>query len=644
MAKKISRKTMTQTIEGKTTREARDEESMQGKFYWWKAKDNDETLAKQIGSTIRFIQEHQSNRVNQLTTSTRLYGNSESYNQLGGAFIRAGNAQASPTASRISFNLCASVVDTLTAQIAKNKTVPTFITSGGIWGLQRKAEQLSKFVEGCFYENNAHEKLTYQFRDGGIWGDGILHPHRDANDRAAVERVLPHEIVIDLYESAVTAPKQMHWVKVADRNVILEQYGDTPEHIAAIQSCSPVGFEEGNLSGSAADLITIAQSWHLKSGPDAEDGVVAITLPDCGHTLDCSEYDKDYFPFVILSYSKRAIGFWGQGACERLQNLQGEVNRGMILMQKSMWMGGSFKILSHISDKVPTSHFNNETGPIIKWSGAVPPEYIAPQFIQGDVVPWIDSLIAKGFQQEGVSQMQSANMKPMGIDSGAALRTYDQIAEDRQLFVAQRCEGAALELARQLIEIVKDVYKEKGKYEVKFPNTNFLETIDWSDINLSMDEYWLKAFPTSSLPEEPSAKLQTVQEYVQAGFISPRSARRLLAMPDVEMSDKLANAAEELICKSIEEILYDGKNVRPDSEWDLKLAQDYGLKYMNYAKLNNCPLPRLRLLRKFNGYVNDALGLTTPPMPMGPGPGMPQANPLPTPTSQLIPNVNQAAA
>ena len=65
------------------------------------------------------------------------------------------------------------VVDTLTAQVAKNKVVPTFITSGGVWGMQRKAELLNKFIEGVFYENNAHETIVYGARDAGVcvWGD-----------------------------------------------------------------------------------------------------------------------------------------------------------------------------------------------------------------------------------------------------------------------------------------------------------------------------------------------------------------------------------------------------------------------------------------------------------------------------------------
>lgn len=655
MTKTMERKNMTQSIDGKVTREAKEDGGALGKYYWWKravlddskeTKAEDAALAQEIASTIQFIANHQHGRIEQLTIATRLYGNSNAYCQLGASFGRGSvSSTSTPSANRISFNLCASVVDTLTAQIARQKVVPTFITSGGVWGMQRKAENLSKFIEGLFYEQNAHEKLTYQFRDGSVWGDGILHVYRNDKDRPELERVPPHEILVDTVESVVVnKTRQLHRIKICDRGVLAEMF---PEHEETIMSASPANYKDLGADGSAADLIAVSESWHLRSGEKAKDGLRVMTLLDNSTILLKELYEKDYFPFVILPYSKRILGFWGQGACERLQNLQGEINRLMITIQKCMWLGSGFKILSHISDKVPVQHFNNEIAPIIKWSGSIAPQYISPQFVQPEISPYIDSLIAKGYQQEGVSQLAASNLKPQGVNSGAALRTFDSIAEDRQLFTAQRVENAALEVARQMIEVVRDVFKEKKQFKVNYPNTNFVESIDWKDIDLQRDEYWLKAFPTSSLPEEPAAKLETVQEYMQAGLISPRAGRRLLAMPDVEMSDKIANAAEELICKSIEDILYDGDEIIPEGTWDLVLAKSLYLQYMNYAQLNNCPENRLQDLREFGSRIDDLSGASQPPPPPQPGGsamGAPQAMPAPQPVSNMIQNVPGAAA
>src|SRR5665213_87699 len=169
--------------------EAVQDKDVEGKYYWWKSLEND--MAHQIQSTVKFIQTHSPTRLEQLTASTRLYGNSSAFNFIGPALSRSASASANTQSNRISFNLCSSVVDTLTSKIAKNKVIPSFITSGGVWGMQRKAEQLSKFTDGMFYDQNVHSKGVYAFRDAAVWGTGILHIFEE-DDQIKVERAMPH--------------------------------------------------------------------------------------------------------------------------------------------------------------------------------------------------------------------------------------------------------------------------------------------------------------------------------------------------------------------------------------------------------------------------------------------------------------------
>lgn len=631
-----------------------DKDKPLGRFDWWSEED-DTKMANQIDQTINFMQRHQSARMEQITVSTRLYGNTAAFSLMGSAFTRASSVSPSPSSQRISYNLCSSVIDTLTSQVAKDKIIPTFITSGGKWGMQRKAENLSKFIDGCFYENKVHPKIVEQFNDGGVWGDGLLYVYRGEDDRVKVERCLPHELVVDEVAAMVSEPTEMHRVKICARNVLKYMYRDDEEAVEKIEKAMPANMQDVSGQASAEDLITMTQSWHLPSGPEADDGVCVVCVGDqVLTTKDKRAWDKDYFPFPHFRYKKRKLGFWGQGAVERLQNLQGEINRLMILIQKCMWLGGSFKILVKIGSKVVSQHLNNDVGAIVHYAGDVPPQYVTPPMIQQDIYPYVDALIEKGFRQEGVSMLAASNVKPLGIDSGAALRTYDKIGDDRQLTIGQDIEDVTLETARQMIEVIKDIFKDKKGYKVTWPGTNFVETVDWKDINLEADEYVLKAFPTSSLPEEPMARLETIQEYMQAGLVSPRSGRRLMRTEDIEMSDSLANAAEDLICKSVEAIIYDGDDtIRPDGYWDLQLAKQISLEYYNFAMVNNCPEKNLGLLRDFMGYIDEEMGLTAPPPPpMGapgapgqPGPtdlsqaGPPQAVPLPPPQSNLIANV-----
>lgn len=635
---------------GKVLRDAKESKDTAEltKYYWWKADKNE--MALQIAGTIKFIADHQQGRLEQLVASTRLYGTSAAVSMIGTAFTRSQANSNAGGSQRISFNLCQSVVDTLQAKMAKNKVTPTFVTNGGVWGMQKKSRDLTKFIEGVFYQNDSHRKGTYVFRDAAIWGTGILHPYRDG-DKICTEKVYPHELFVDTIEALSTTPQQLHRVKIVDRDLLLAMFEgeDEEEQRIAILAAMPASYDDIGGAATAADLVKVTESWHLQSSKEAADGLHVLCIDD---KVLCEEsWEKDYFPFVFMNYSKNPFGFWGKGACERLQSLQNEINRLMILDQRSRWMMSSFKILVENGSKVVAQHLNNDVATIIYYTGT-PPQYVTPPAIDPSNGEKINDTIAKGYQQEGVSQLSASSLKPMGLDSGKALRAYNDIEEDRQLFMGQEMETYYLEEARQCIELAKEIYADKKSYKVVFPSGRFMESIDWKDIKLKEDEYVLKAFPVSSLSDDIAGRLQEVQELAQAGMISPRTARKLMRTPDLEMSDNLANAAEDYLCKMIEQIIDDEVFVAPTQYNDLTLGKQLVLEYYNYAAFQNAPQSVLSLLEQFNDQIDDLVQQASqPPAPMpsagGPAPGglsvPPPASPMAAPTSDLIPNVNGAA-
>jgi hypothetical protein len=634
MAKKIERSAMTQTdSKGNVIREPRDNATGEAiNFRWWTL--DEEEMAPAIAATVRFIQRHQGTRIEQLTVSTRLYGNTSVYNLMGTAFTRASSVNSNPMSQRISYNICESVIDTLESRVAKNQVIPTFITNGGDWNVQKKAKQLTKFVHGLFYKENVHPKSIYAWKDGAIWGDGFVQVY-EKDDKVCVERAFSHELFVDTIESLTGDPKQLHRVKIMDRDIALELLPELEEYIKTV---SPANYQDIGGQGTAVDLITVIESWHLKSGPNAKDGLHVFSIGDGAYA---EEYEKDYFPFPHLRYVRRPFGWYGQGVCERLQNIQGEINRSMILKQRALWMQGAFKVLLENGSKIVSQHLNNDVGSIIHYTGT-PPQYVTPPATNPELQQWIDALMTYGYNQEGISRMSTTGETPLGVESGKAMRTLVQINDDRFAFMMQEQENFVLEIARQGVDVVKDIYKRKGKYEVIFPDTRFLETIDWSDIKLDQEEYVLKAFPTSSLSDDISGRLSEIQELAQAGMVSPRTARRLLDMPDVEVNDALANAAEDRLHQIFERMLDDGKFTRFQPGFhDAQLAQQLALEYVNYAEYMGAPEDNIQLIRDYLAQVNSEALTPNPgvvPQQQLPSP-QPQANPMATPQSNLIPNV-----
>ena len=149
--------------------------------------------------------------------------------------------------------------------MAKNKVVPTYITNGGDWKVQKKAKNLTKFTQGLFYHLNVHKKSIIAWSDAAVWGDGFIQIY-EKEEKVALERVFPHELFVDTVESLATEPSQLHRVRMMDRDIAFEMFPELEENIRTV---SPASYQEIGAQGTAVDIITVTESWHLKSGKDA---------------------------------------------------------------------------------------------------------------------------------------------------------------------------------------------------------------------------------------------------------------------------------------------------------------------------------------------------------------------------------------
>jgi hypothetical protein len=236
--------------------------------------------------------------------------------------------------------------------------------------------------------------------------------------------------------------------------------------------------------------------------------------------------------------------------------------------------------------------------------------------------------------------MQATSQKPEGLDSGAAIRSYDDISTDRFAAVSKKYDNIFVELAYQITDVAKDIAEKYGKYQTVYPNKDGTKEIDLPAMKFLRDPFVIKCFTESSLPRTPAGRTATVTEQVQAGMLTLREGRRLLRFPDLEANEQLDNASEERIFKILDAIVEDGRYEEPDAFMDLGLAIELSVKYYNLYMAAKLEEEKAEMLRNF---FKQCLALqqlaTPPPMPMG-APATPQANPAPLPTSPLVPNAN----
>ncbi len=606
---------------------------------WWKLNQTDMPAA--ITGIVSFLQQNQGQRMTQNMVSARLYGNLSLMGMNGLSYSKVASVQ-NASREKISYNVVQSCIDTVCAKISKNKPKPLFLTSGGDYRTQRRAKKLDKFIDGVFYENKAYDLGVEIFRDGCVFGSGIVHVF-EHEGRVKYERVLSSELYVDEVEGFYGYPRQIHRVKNVDRQVLMDCY---PSHRSAIANASQAIPDTLGGYQNISDVITIRESWHLPSGKDASDGCHVITID--GATLLVEDYKKDRFPLAVFHWCKRLYGFWGQGLAEQVQNIQLEINKLLWVIQRSMHLAGSFKVLLENGSKIVKEHLNNDVGAILSYTGT-PPQYVTPPIVPQEIYQHLETLDRKAFEQAGISQLSAASQKPAGLDSGKALREFNDIETDRFMTVGQAYQQFFLDLSTLTIDCAKEIYEAEGFYSVKVPDKKFIESIDWKDIDLEEDEYVMKQYPISSLPNDPAGRLQTIQEYAQAGFITPRTARRLLDFPDLEQIEDLANSTEDFIHECLEKIVeadveddesMAGAYTPPEPYDDLTLARELALEYYAQGKVNNLEEEKLDLIRKYIDAVNLLQAKSLPQQAM-PGP---QAVPNAPPQSDLLPNVPQQAA
>jgi hypothetical protein len=608
---------------------------------WWKATD-DRQLTGELLGTAAYLKENQAYRYRQTAIYARLYGNMSLYNFAGTNTTKLDQATGLP-ADRPTFNLVQSCADTLVSRISQNRPAPVFLTDNSDYKERRLAKQLNNFILGEFYQTKAYDKAATLLRDALVAGTGVMKVLRSQDDKVALERRLNTELLVDPNEAIYGEPRQLYELKLVDRAQLRATFPKYKSEIDSADAAYPDNSADS--SKTVSDLVLVVEGWHLRSGPNATDGRHTIAC-SAGIIYDDKKWDKDKFPFVFLHYSPRLLGFWAQGLAEQLMGTQMEINSLLYTISKAIKLVGVPRIFIENGSKVVKAHLNNEIGTIITYQGTKP-EYAVAQCVPQELYAQLQRVIEYGYQQCGVNSLGASGQKPAGLNSGEAIRSYDDISTDRIAALSKRYDNLFVDLAYLMIDQAMDIAKETGQYQTVYPNKNGVKEIDLPNIDLLNDPFVIQCFNMSSLPRDPAGRMQKITEMIQGGMISIKEGRRLLDFPDLEQVEKLANASEERIFQILDKIVEDGEYTVPDGFMDLQLADELTTQYYNLYAAAKLEEDKCQMLRDFStqvkAFIQQAASAMAPPPGAPPG-GMPAAAPQALPQSPLIPNGNPAGA
>ncbi len=148
---------------------------------WWEVPEDpdyppeliSQMRANSLYSTCRNLENVQREVHEQNLWSAQLYSNRElaAFDWGNAALYRASLAPINRTGE----NLVLEVVDSLVAQIGKQKPKAKPQTRGASWRLRKQARLLDKFLYGEFNRNRVWEEGKRVFKDATIFGFGCLY-------------------------------------------------------------------------------------------------------------------------------------------------------------------------------------------------------------------------------------------------------------------------------------------------------------------------------------------------------------------------------------------------------------------------------------------------------------------------------------
>jgi hypothetical protein len=492
----------------------------------------------------------------------------------------------------VKLNVVQSCIDTLASKIGASRPRPQFLTSDGEWDLKQRAKKLDKFVEGIFYECKIYEEARKVFIDAAVFGTGFLKIF-EHDSRIRLERVFPSEMVVDQQSTVTADPRAMYQKKWVPLEVLKRAYPKRKDELSLIAGETII---EGTKSIDT-DLVQVTEAWHLPSGEGAKDGRHVICTDEI--CLFDEAWEFDYFPFVCLRWTPQPFGWLGQGLSEQLAGIQQEIDKLIRRVQNAMHLFSVAKVVME-EGAIEPKKLRNVTGDILEYkTGKNPPTVHMPSAINNEVFRHLWQLYEKAYEISGISQMSAASRKPADVESGIAIQTLLDIETQWFALLSKDWEEFFCEAARIVVDLSKKI-NSRTKFRSRWVAKDFVETIDWGDVNLRRDQYVLKVYPANLLPTTPYGRLAAVENLMRIGLISdPREAMALLDYPDLAKHQTLAAADIDDIDMVIGEILGKGNYIEPEPYQNLDIGMKRISSALLRARIDRAPEDRILMLEQW---------------------------------------------
>ena len=592
----------------------------------WYQQD-DETGAQTLVHLARKLREDQERRHQDRLLYAALYGWREVLHGFAGS--HSDMLISSHQTQRLSLNIVRTMVDACVARVAALASPkPTFRTIGANYEHRTRAEQMDQAIDGVFHTEKFRAKSLRQFRSALVFGEGWLWHEADAEaGKPRIVRTLPGEVFVDEGEALTGEPRRIYRRRYYDRFVLAEAFPSARGHILAARGVEADSLEWGYNPNH--DQVLVTEGWSLPTRPGAGDGRYLAAID--GTWLQADTYTRPRFPGSRYAWDEPEVGCYGQGLAEELCGIQLEIN-DLLEQINDAHQSVAGKWLIEQNSGVNKAGITDERDGILVYRNTAP-VYITPNAVPPQMYEYLWQLVSRAYEITGISQLAATSMKPAGLNSGAAIRAYEDNQSARFKHKLQAFEDAVCESARLTVDSIQDLAL-MGDVRIRALTNGEMKDIEWKAVALDDDAYLLQVNATSSLPATTAGQLALVDDLSRVeGLMRPEDLLELMTtVPDVQAFARRRNATRRLTEKMLSDIVASKgeKFAPPEPEMNLaealNIARDAYLDYRDAQADPNALDAIQRWLRLAKQLMDQA---APPPPPAAPGPPPPPEGAMP---------------
>lgn len=534
--------------------------------------------------------------------------------------------------NRTGENLVLNTVETLVAQVGKQRVKAKPIGRGASWRLRRRARLLDKALWGEFHRTKFYAKSVQVFRDACVFqAGGLLHVYTedgpDGNPRLCAERVFPDEILVDQMEVvACGRPRHFYRRRALPAEVVAATWGVDEEELAAVAMVDD--YLEYRAKGKG--WVIVVEGWQLAHRGNPGRYMAAHS----GGVLKEYDWPDEEPPFVRFPYFP-FDGFYGSTAVEQALPYQIRLNEINEVIRDAQDIMARPRLLVAEGSRVNPYELDNLVAKIIKYTG-IKPEPANWQAASAELYNERDRCWAQCREQFGLSNLASTGALPQAAryDSSAAFQEADAIQDNRLVDLSQRFQQFTIDFAEAIVRTLRRDKVHPKTVWFSGGARSRMEVIDWAEIDLDRDAYVLQLEPASAMSMTAAAQRDNLEKQLAMGLITPEQYRLELAHPD-DSSELSLMAAAAADIRRVIELLEEGDYENPTPVQDLiNGVQEVSLAYLNLSQYEDDdedhPLDAIRA--NFLDWILEARNILDAGAEEG---ETPPEEPLPSVTSPL---------